>query len=79
MATKRKREDNSEVNSPNSLRKLLSAITSDASAQVALFDIMKEYDLRSTLLQHILTRPFILFGLSEATRLYLFLRRWLKC
>lgn len=42
MAIKRKREDNSEVNSPDTLQNLLSAITSDASAEVALLDIMKE-------------------------------------
>ena len=66
MATKRKREDNSEVNSPDGLWKLLSAITSDASAKVALLQIMEEYDLRPSLLQQILTRSFILFGLSEA-------------
>jgi len=38
-ATKRKREDNPEVKSPNSLRKLLSSATSDASAEVALLSI----------------------------------------
>lgn len=67
MATKRKREDNSEVNFPDGLRNFLSsAITSDAYAKVALLHIMKEYNLRRSLLQHMLTRPFILFELSEA-------------
>ena len=62
MATKRKREDNLEVNSPDGLRKLLwSAITSDASAEVALLHIMEEHDFSPSLLQQILTGPFILF------------------
>ena len=44
MATKRKREDNPEVNSSNNLRKLLSsAITSEASAEAALLHLMEEY------------------------------------
>jgi len=55
MATKRKREDNPELNSPDGLRKLLSsAITSDASAEVALL----QYSFTPSLLQQILTGPF---------------------
>ena len=66
MATKRKREDNPEVNSPDSLRKLLSsAITSDASAEVAVLHIMEEYNFTPSLLQQILTGPFNLFWFSE--------------
>ncbi len=67
MTTKRKREDNPEVNSADALRKLLSsAITRHASAEVALLHIMKERNFSSTLLKQILTGPFILFGLSES-------------
>jgi hypothetical protein len=66
MTPKRKREDNSETNSPE-LRKLLSsAIRSDASAEVAFLHIIEEHNFSLSLLQQILTRPFILFGLSEA-------------
>jgi hypothetical protein len=62
MATKRKREDNSEVKSSDGLRKLLSsAITSDASAEVALpVHIMGEHcNFSPSLLQQILTGLFI--------------------
>ena len=66
MATNRQREDNPEVNSANSLRKLLSsAITNGASAEVALLLIMEEHNFSPSLLQQILTGSFILFGLSE--------------
>jgi hypothetical protein len=65
MATKRKREDNSEVNSPYGLRKLLSsAITSDASAEVALLHIMmEEHNFRPSLLAFLTynTRKLLLF------------------
>ena len=79
MATKRKREDNSEVESPEGLRKLLSStITTNASVKVALLHIMdSEHKFIPSLFQQILTGLFILFGLSEAIWLYLFLRK--KC
>ena len=79
MATKRKREDNSEVESPEGLRKLLlsSTITTNTSAKVALLpNIMdSEHKFIPSLFQQILTGLFILFGLSEAIWLYLFLRK----
>ncbi len=66
MTTKRKREDDPEVNSPYGLRKLLSlTITSDASAEVAILHIIKEHNFSPSLLRQILTAsPFILFGLG---------------
>ncbi len=76
MTTKRKREDNPEVNSADALRKLLSsAITRHASAEVALLHIMKEHNNFSpSLLQQILpTGLFILYLI-----VYLFLRKHLR-
>ena len=62
MATKRKREDNPEVKSSDSLRKLLSsAITSYEVAEVALLRIMEEHNFSPSLLQQILNGSFILF------------------
>ena len=64
-STKRKREDNSEVNSLDALRKILSsAITSQVSAEAALLHIM-EHNFSPSLLQEVLSSQFILFGLSE--------------
>ena len=66
MATKRKREDNPEVNSFNNLRKLLSsAITSEASAEAALLHLMEEYIFSPSLLQQIVTGPFFFFFDSQ--------------
>ena len=76
MTTKRKREDNPEVNSPDALRKLLySAITRHASAEVALLHIMKEHsNFSPSLLQQILpTGLFILYLIVN-----LFLRKHLR-
>jgi hypothetical protein len=56
MVTKRKREDNPEVNSSDGLWKLLSsAITSDGSAKVAPLHIIEEHNFSPSLLQQILT------------------------
>lgn len=65
MTPKRKQEDNPEA---DCLRNLLSSaiITNHGSAEVALLHIMEEYNFSPSLLQEILTRPVILFGLSEA-------------
>lgn len=49
-----------EVNSPHNLRKLLSlAITSDASAKLAVHHIMEEHNFSPSLLKQILTGVFI--------------------
>ena len=65
--TRRKRQDNPEVDSADALRKQLSPfIKSDESAEAAILHIMKERNFSSTLLKQILTGPFILFGLSES-------------
>ena len=65
MTSKRKREDK-EVISLDVLQELLSsAIKNQASAEVALLHIMKDYNFRPSLLQEVLTSPFIFFGLSD--------------
>ena len=75
MTTKRKREDNPEANSPDALRKLPSAITRHASAEVALLYIMKKQsNFSPSLLQRIMpTGLFILYLI-----VYLFLRKHLR-
>lgn len=48
-----------QVNSLDVQKLLSSAITNHASAEVALLHIMKEYNFRPSLLQEVLTSPFI--------------------
>lgn len=58
--------------------KLLAAITTDASAKVALLEISKKYDLRSTLLQHILTQDGLSVDLSNVQYEDIAFFRWTR-
>ena len=62
MAIKQKLDDEKPVvHSADALRTLLSsAITSYGSVEVALLHVMKTHDFNTSLLQRVLTRPFIL-------------------
>ena len=67
MPSKRKREDNEEVRSVEALEELLSAAIPDhASTELALLYIMREHNVSPSLLQDVLTSPFIFLDLSEA-------------